>query len=46
MSKDDKVFASCYGVSSLIDKKVKEGFELIYPYNEVIFNFFLHIGCL
>ena len=39
MSKDDKPFASCYGVFSLTDKKVKDGFEPIAPYNEVIFLF-------
>ena len=38
MSEDDKVFSSCYGVSSLIDKKVKDGFEPIAPHNEVIFK--------
>ena len=34
----DKVFASCYGLSFLIDQKVKDGFEHVAPYNEVIFK--------
>ena len=38
MSEDDKDFASCYGVSSLIHQNIKDGFNPI-TYYEV--NFFV-----
>ena len=42
MCEDDKEFASCYGVSSLIHQKIKEGFHPIAGYG-VIFQ--LEILC-
>ena len=38
MFEDDKVFALFYGVSFLIDQKVKDAFEPISSYNMVIFK--------